>query len=705
MLTVVNMPQESRRSAGYRPFITCNDPRGAVECGTVIKQKNLYTVREEEEEEEEEEEAQSTTSFHLSEVFRGAQKLNHVVNSWSNGNTKNSERDMAKDLLKGALDLEESLAMFSISGSAEKRLKKKKSAIDADLVVEEIQDKRSLGRRLSGSSLDEFEEIKRVNRNGVSSEEPSTTSSSQYSVVNSSNFVSPESFASSNSSQKKDRKKSRGSNLIAKLMGFEYGKKILNQQKPEFDLDLPWKSSRKRRTFDQMIEALKFRGNLKSNVLNASPNSHQSEFSNSSHWLPIVLMKPSRFSCLNMEHPIIPKPRAEVDEEMMLHKMRIRTNPLAEASEFRNFNEKEILDKKRVKGKASVTEKPRQKKKHSVGLNSEEIQKASGSRRKGERKRIPKSESHLQSLEGDKLTISTPKSSKQNWPKNDDENGKQVYKDECERESPLRLEDSNRLIEDASQIEITDYVDDDQSSSNETPLSFINWSKNNTALICPNEHGTVNHDKESQCSTSEDKKQLNSEEEDYVCVTSSPSIVYTYPRKASTEENKLKELLLSSPSFINRVEEIFELQRNPDKDFNIDHNDPNARMLLDYANELIELHGHECSRACLPLPSTNKISSVFTSYCYTSLDQIMDEVCEEIGSFECYVKDSGGSHSIDNLLLLVKEDLRSRRMVTGVWDIGWKNLGSANEIEEITRGIDQLVLDGLIQETFDDLNL
>lgn len=224
---------------------------------------------------------------------------------------------------------------------------------------------------------------------------------------------------------------------------------------------------------------------------------------------------------------------------------------------------------------------------------------------------------------------------------------------------------------------VADYVNDDQTSPSESQCSSSASSGSSRASV-------IHVDEEENCVI--------------------PLIDHSSSRKGFTVDNKLKALLFSSSAFINRVEELFGLKGSADQGEEID-DDVDARMLLDCANELVELHGSECSRACLPIPSTHKMSCV--SCYYTNLDQLMDEVCDGIEALRCYAKEDGGGHghSTDNLLLLGKGDLRSGKMVAGVWDIGWRNSGSVDEIEEITRGVDELVLDGLIDEIIVDLAL
>ncbi|GMP53754.1 hypothetical protein CsSME_00019128 [Camellia sinensis var. sinensis] len=122
------MPQDSLRSAIYRSFVTCDDPKGVIECRTIRKSKtsskksdkierNHHSHKEGEEEMGSKNVAKDSPSnpscFQLMEVLKGAHKINQVIDSWSKRTSLDgSSKEITKDLLKGALDLQESLMML-----------------------------------------------------------------------------------------------------------------------------------------------------------------------------------------------------------------------------------------------------------------------------------------------------------------------------------------------------------------------------------------------------------------------------------------------------------------------------------------------------------------------------------------------------------------------------------------------------------------
>ncbi|KAK6236339.1 DUF3741-associated sequence motif - like 7 [Theobroma cacao] len=355
------MPQDSLRSVVYRSFVTCDDPKGVVECGTIRRSKsgsekmehknegrkarnrsNLCAARKAEREElvtkGAMEELHSSSSCQLLEVSKGAHKLNQVIDSWSKGLWYDGHsKDIAKDLLKGALDLQESLHMLGKLQEAshymarlKKKEKEKSNRVINDQLIrrtnssaagEQIHPTRFQNPRLStdGSSRDCIEELRKVIRDSLarqnllpninaeekrcfsgrysdSASDIPSTSSSQSSTVQTDNFTSMDSSISSAALEKKARRPS----LIAKLMGLEEipskslqtisqrelgSKKIFSQQRPIYEIDMPkgrksqsvsQKEDPERRTLKDILETMHFKGLLKSNsIKEIKSDSHQ----------------------------------------------------------------------------------------------------------------------------------------------------------------------------------------------------------------------------------------------------------------------------------------------------------------------------------------------------------------------------------------------------------------------------------------------
>ncbi|XWS17279.1 hypothetical protein CRYUN_Cryun33cG0053800 [Craigia yunnanensis] len=356
------MPQDNLRSVVYRSFVTCDDPKGVVECGTIRRSKsgsekmehknegrkaqnrsNLYVARKAEREETVSkgaiEELHSSSSCQLLEVSRGAHKLNQVIDSWSKGLWYDGHsKDIAKDLLKGALDLQDSLHMLGklqeashFMAKLKKKEKEKCDRVRNDQVVQRTNSS-PVGERnypmviqnphlsANGSSRDCIEELRKVIRDSLarqnllpninaeekrcfsrrypdSASDIPSTSSSQSSTVQTENFTSMDLSIPSAALENK----ARGPSLIAKLMGLEEmpskplqtnsqkemeSKKIFSQQRPIFEIDTPklrksqfvfQKEDPGRRTLEDILENMHFKGLLKSNsIKEIKPDFHHS---------------------------------------------------------------------------------------------------------------------------------------------------------------------------------------------------------------------------------------------------------------------------------------------------------------------------------------------------------------------------------------------------------------------------------------------
>lgn len=443
------MPQDSRRSVGYRSFVTCDDPKGVVECGTIRKYKtdckklkhkiesrgtpeklNSSLMCKEERREMEcggvAEELHSPSTFQLLEVSRGAQKLNKMIDSWSQGPRLDGQqsKDIAKDLLKGALDLQESLIMLGKLQEASKymaQLKKKQKEKSErgrnDELGSERMDSSRFGDcnyhmgcpkpRLSvdGSSRNSSDELKKVIRDSFTRQnlvqniavhdksclgrrrsesglEFASASSSQSSLVHSDDTLVDNSPSLVDSS-----KKTKGPNLIAKLMGLEEfpskpfektsqkqleSGKTPNQNRPLFDIDMPkvrkpqsavQEVDLERRTLKEILETMQFKGLLRcSSAKSFESKALHSRTSHSKDRLiddmpPIVLIKPLHFWCLESKELLAPnciKEEGALDTKKILRKLKKKEEiPLKTIHcEEGTLNSKESSRKLKVEEKA-----------------------------------------------------------------------------------------------------------------------------------------------------------------------------------------------------------------------------------------------------------------------------------------------------------------------------------------------------------------
>ncbi|MED6135314.1 hypothetical protein PIB30_045283 [Stylosanthes scabra] len=388
----------------YKPFMSCDDPKGVVECGTIRKYRTnsqkmskdktkggcgggrrpaedtgeSLTVRTDKEDKVSKgssiERTFDSSSLQLMEVSRGAQRLNNMIDSWSRGlNYGGRSEDIAKDLLKGALDLQESLVMLRKVQEASRDValsrRKQGEKPEEERIIDErahsnrfSEERNSMGFQRPWPSADGYssssrEELKKVikeslvRRNlfpGISTEaldsasELHSTSSSQSSSMFQNERLSDSSFSPMNG------RKEKGPSLVARLMGLEEkeeeeevtsrsfptlmqkqleSEKIVNQKRPMFELDMPkgrkndpivHPERHKSKTLREILETNHFNGVLKSP---ARESKHQvPHYKQFDDLPPIVLIKPRCTPCREFARVHEPVP----SEELSLRKLKAK---------------------------------------------------------------------------------------------------------------------------------------------------------------------------------------------------------------------------------------------------------------------------------------------------------------------------------------------------------------------------------------------
>ncbi|KAK8660572.1 hypothetical protein V6N13_051494 [Hibiscus sabdariffa] len=360
------MPQDSLRSFVYRSFVICDDPKGVVECRPIRRSK----TGPKSDECRRKARSRSNVKDQLSEVSRRAHKVNHVTDSCSNGLRHDGSSEYeAEDLLKGGLDLQDSLHMLGKLQETSHymaNLKKEKGKWDRvinDQVIRRTNSSpvgeqnfrmESQSPRLSadGSSRDCIEELREVIRDSLarqnllpnlnveekrcfsgrfsdSASDIPSTSSSQSSTVQTNNFTSMDSSISLTALDKK----AKGPSLIAKLLGLE---------------DMPSKplQTNSFSTMKDIPETMHFKGLLKCNFIKEIKyGSHQwsdiileQKLINNSP--PIVLIKPRLNPCLQPQKNFVPlfKEEESLDTETMLAEVKVKEEPPSINSDNRGLN-------------------------------------------------------------------------------------------------------------------------------------------------------------------------------------------------------------------------------------------------------------------------------------------------------------------------------------------------------------------------------
>nr|DAD35527.1 TPA_asm: hypothetical protein HUJ06_006167 [Nelumbo nucifera] len=410
----IKMPQNRARSVGYRSFLICNDPSGVVECRTVRtknvirkmepssdcrrfqkEQSNPSVCREERKRlvsKGNKEELHALPSSQLLEVSRGAQKINHMIDSWSRGLSFDGQsKDITRDLLKGALDLQESLIVLGKLQEASKymaQLKKKqkpRSDQEGEMDIDRVDSGRFGDKdyqtrlQMSRLSVDDSsrecrEELKKMIGDGIYRENLLSISKEEKTSCSGRKFGSTVDIPSTSSSQSvmvhssrstsaycspTQDKKAKSPNLIAKLMGLEElppeqvqpsekqveSEKSSNQQRHIFSTDMPkvrktksvdLSANPENRILNKIIEAMQFKEHLKNNC--SEGYTHRSHLPNTScseqrfdyQIPPIVIIKPLHFPYAKTEGSLLGRFSDEegaFDTKEILTKLEVKEEP------------------------------------------------------------------------------------------------------------------------------------------------------------------------------------------------------------------------------------------------------------------------------------------------------------------------------------------------------------------------------------------
>nr|XP_048321871.1 uncharacterized protein LOC107431804 isoform X2 [Ziziphus jujuba var. spinosa] len=164
---------------------------------------------------------------------------------------------------------------------------------------------------------------------------------------------------------------------------------------------------------------------------------------------------------------------------------------------------------------------------------------------------------------------------------------------------------------------------------------------------------------------------------------------------SKTIKNKanLKSLLLSSPSFLALVKELFDLSLNASTELQTssanDFGASSMKLSSDCANELVERKGSQYSQRFHPN----------VRLCIT-LEDLMEEICNGIETLKNYTKLGGENPPVDSQCSILERDMMCKGFVNGIWESGWSSQYSLDEAEQVVNDIEKLILSGLIEEVF-----
>ncbi|KAJ1437965.1 DUF3741-associated sequence motif [Sesbania bispinosa] len=352
----------------YKSFVTCDDPKGVVQCGTIRKYRRTYSqkmkdkIKIQKTPENIETSLMNTrykegkilkgssenltdpSSLHLIQVSRGDQSLNSMIDSWSsNFMYDGRSKDTAKSLLKGVLNMQDSLIMLSKLQEASQHTARSKRKHTEKPKRDKI-DAKMIGR-MHANQFSEQSNPKRYQRAQPSADDGSSSKLIKESLIRQNLFpfpnttpISPSQSSGVSTHRFADPSfsltPSKGPNLVAKLMGLEEvpsksfpaimqkpldGEKIMlkvkrNKYRAEIEKVNPEQKVLRETSDTVHLKGQNFVKEPKLLVHHFSdPNSKQ--FDNLS---PIVLMKPQCTSCQESVKTHIPVP----PEELSIRKLR-----------------------------------------------------------------------------------------------------------------------------------------------------------------------------------------------------------------------------------------------------------------------------------------------------------------------------------------------------------------------------------------------
>ncbi|RWV94859.1 hypothetical protein GW17_00042565 [Ensete ventricosum] len=292
----------------------------------------------------------NSNDFQLLQVSREAHRLAQVIDSWSNSaNIDSRSQFFADDLLRGALDLQESLDMLKKLQDASKKMPRignKQKQVE-EICARELGSQRfavgNYRNRLHESrhSADDFsrdcvEELKQVIKESLhktnilsSSSDDEKNSSSRSMRYGTSNVFEDKHLPTStvpvmSICSTDNPRKARSSNLIAKLMGLEQAtpeivqhskkeekKNCVNSRRPGFDVEMPKAREmpffvrdkcQKQHELAELIETMHFKRSLKQSQVeengfempffgNTEPKQCRRNLHDVEQLPPIVIMK------------------------------------------------------------------------------------------------------------------------------------------------------------------------------------------------------------------------------------------------------------------------------------------------------------------------------------------------------------------------------------------------------------------------------
>ncbi|EOA29955.1 hypothetical protein CARUB_v10013058mg [Capsella rubella] len=725
------------RSGVYRSFIMCDDPRDVVECGAIKKQSkgrssNIRCDRPLKTKERSEmvvapprkstEDDAPRSSMQLLRVSKGIQKLNVAIDSLSKGFSfeaaSSRPEDIAKDLLRGALDLEESLAMLS---SIQEDDVKQKPRVCKDGGRTDLRFQRSMSDRFGEriekrvmneenvASKDCYEELRKVIRESFLRQnllsQTKTIGTNKTRVVRS-GFASSSGAASSSTSSSQSSLVSgstqssassdvprRAPSLIARLMGLdvstqEPSKSVMNHvDKPDIVKLSSEREEQRKQNKKENLETVRCNSTREA-VIQSLPEEIPSENPST-----IVLIRPMRVVQPEMkEKPgnkqtVVPK-KPRMQGEVHPRMINQRKDHQAKGSN-------------KMKLPLSMTKKDKEPKEivRKVEQNEGKVIKIM-------------SPTNAKAVTRDRKPMESNKTNKKLVVKKEDNaEGKDRHrlhnrglKPTSNPAAQKKLNDSSDLSRNKSQrssrLRSSSSSGEQKSSSREKKVGEANrpnakkklrqqdndLSSENNSCSSQDTRGSLNQVSTEETTSSELYNQGHCDNGE---VSSCAGIVQ-HSHEPETSQISLGTFLSSSSDFIKYAEDLFNLNTNTKRSQRDSIVITDQRLALDFAKEVARRRS-----LLLTEPMCRQRSCVH-------IDELLMEVCDGFESLRSYKDTFSGQDSFvkESIHMVLEKDLKSKKteMTSGVWDLGWRSEFQIDETYQAVVDLEKLILSGLIQE-------
>ncbi|KAH7658312.1 hypothetical protein IHE45_17G079800 [Dioscorea alata] len=701
------------------------------------------------------------TELQLLQVSKGAQNLKEMIDSWSKApNANKRSKDVARDLLRSAIDLQESLSMLAKLQDASKHMSKvKRNKAANEVEFEEISSSRRFSidgsfhrlqeprHSVDGSSKGCVEELRKIigdslfRQNLLSrpSEDEMAQSSRSLRFNPDDEFKGP--FLQT--------KKVKQPNLIAKLMGLdevpcdaiqrEDAKNMssmkLPQKHPILDTEIlkmrkaqvPRENTdQRKRTLQDIIERSQLKGFLRNGQVEDTSNSsmvsklsvskrYDECFNEDDEVPPIVIVKPAKLSNREKrddkrEEPQVQKADTKsaqsIKEEKVLSKGRVLSDKAArkEATSIEKTKTEFVLKVKEL----DANKQKQNKEAFTNNKMFDDWQKPSLTTKKLEMKNDIKV---IKTAKSPAKTSKTSSKSEENVTtavaKNYHLSSQAIRQQKHSLNSPPKHIVDNSISSLKERKKTAANPVKTSTTTTTTAIKAAHFSKKNRKKRKEDGKEVKRLHKTDIILPADDQKACSKDDkteyEENHCEAKQNLITETaeaihVPKKNKPISNDMKCILLTNQSFFMQAQELINSKHQPIfRRKSIESVDTtNAKLFLDCANEVMSRKRLQNELSRHPMLQ----ACIWSPTLYHSLDHLLQEISNEFEKLTSYNSTDHSATAEDyDLYVRLEKDLRNKDMlIDSMWDVGWLNLCCVEEVDEVVGSVEKEIIDWLIEE-------